>query len=265
MVFAWEQLDAGESSTENADKGNNALFRVHLPTSSKSRSFPPLENVLNHQVAKGESLPISERNLTMSFVAQDGFNPAVSDETSIKVLRTGSRFAMNYPRGAYARGNTYPVYWNVANTNQPPINCSSVNLWLSSDGGQTFSYPIARNIPNTGEAQITIPAVASLSFEGRFKIKCSNNIFYAVSYRNFYITDEEISNGPRFSNADRVEENLADLPLDNESENINSVNNVASVSNISNSGGGSIGFLNYLICLILIRYLCTRKLMEKIA
>ena len=70
--------------------------------------FLLLVSVLNRQPIKGETLPHYNRNLTMSFVAQDGFNPAVSDEMNVKVVRTGSRFALNYPRTYYTRGSTYP-------------------------------------------------------------------------------------------------------------------------------------------------------------
>ena len=42
LTYAWEQLDAGDISSEATDKGNNALFRARLPDASTNRSFPPL-------------------------------------------------------------------------------------------------------------------------------------------------------------------------------------------------------------------------------
>ena len=243
LLFAWEQLDAGASSVQNLDKGNNALFRVHTPNSSKSRSFPPLENVLNRNAARGETLPNHQRTLTMGFVAQDGFNIAQSDFMRVNVKRTGSRFALNYPRAQYTRGNTYPIYWNVANTDQAPINCSSVNVLLSTDGGNNFNQPIASNIPNIGEAQITIPSDTSISAIGRFRLECSDNVFYAVSYRNFFITNTDNDITLSYDDEDQVESNIEDRPLNSE----------ASATSASSSGGGVFNIILYLLLLPIIK------------
>jgi len=257
LLYAWEQLDAGDTSTESLDKGNNALFRVHAPNSSSLRSFPPLKNVLNHKPAKGETLPNHERNLSLSFVAQDGFNPAQSDEMIVKVMRTGSRFALNYPRGHYARGSTSPIYWNVANTDKSPINCSSVNIWLSLDGGQNFNYAVAANIPNTGDALVTIPADVSTSANGRFKIKCSDNIFYAVSYRNFIIADSDNEITLQYLNEDQAETNLKDISLNSNPSTNSSSENATSFSN--DSGGGLFDIIFYLLFIIFIKGLYSNR------
>ena len=245
LLYAWEQLDAGDSSTESADKGNNALFRVHSPNSSKSRSFPPLENVLNHVPVKGETLPNYQRGLNISFVAQDGFNVAQSDEMTINVVRTGSRFALNYPRAHYTRGSTYSIFWNVANTIRAPINCSSVNIWLSIDGGKNFNYPVAENVPNTGEVSVTVPADATVSNQGRFKIKCSDNIFFAISHRNFYVTQYDDSITLEYNNEDEPETDLKDRSLN--SDPIVSSSEV----NSNTSGGGLFGIINILFAMFL--------------
>ena len=115
LVYAWEQVDAGSPSSAYEDKGNNALFRAHIPDQSRSRVFPPLESILSHRVEKGENLPVKERLLRFKFVAQDGYNAAQSDEMQIQVKRTGSRFALDLPRAYYTLGNDYKIGWNVAN------------------------------------------------------------------------------------------------------------------------------------------------------
>lgn len=239
LLYAWEQLDAGLTSTESSDKGNNALFRVHAPNSSKLRSFPPIKNLLNHTVAKGESLPKHQRFINMSFVAQDSFNIAQSDEMRIQVLRTGSRFALNYPRASYTRGNTYPIYWNTANTEQAPINCSSVNVWLSTDGGQNFNQSIADNIQNTGEAMVTIPADIAVTARGRFKIKCADNVFYAVSYRDFFVTANDGEIISQYEDEDQIELNIEDVSLQQEA-----------IPVASESKGGAFSMIFYLLLVL---------------
>ncbi len=76
-------------------------------------------------------------------------------------------------------GGAVNITWDVANTNQAPINTANVNIKLSTDGGQTFTT-IAANTPNDGNEQITIPA-GSTSANAFIMIEPVGNIYYAVS------------------------------------------------------------------------------------
>ena len=166
----------------------------------------------------------------------------------VKVVRTGSRFALNYPRAQYARGGTYPIYWNVANTDKAPINCTSVDVSLSLDGGQHFNYTIANNIPNTGDALITVPVDIPTSAIGRFKMKCSDNIFYAVSYRNFFVTTDDDSSSPQYDNEDQAETSLRDISLALEATSVTTSPIVS--DNNNGSGGGAFNFLIYMLLIV---------------
>ena len=213
LVFSWQQVDTGERSPSDVDTGNNALFRTHMPAYSKTRSFPPLQNIAHHATSKGEVLPIRQRNLHFRFVAQDSYNAAQSDQMTIRVIRTGSRFALNLPRSYYIRGESYPVRWNTANTSQAPINCSSVNIFISTDSAYHFNKVLAKNLPNTGEAWITIPSSLNLSSEARFKLACSDNIFFVISYRDFAIIDAEDYKPTPFNDEGQAEKNLKDTDI----------------------------------------------------
>ncbi len=195
LVYAWEQIDAGSSSSAYEDKGNNALFRAHLPDSSKSRVFPPLKNILDHQIEKGENLPIRERLLRFKFVAQDGYNAAQSDEMQVQVKRTGSRFALDLPRSHYTLGNDYRISWNVANTNRAPIYCDNVDVSISTNGGYDYQM-LEEGVPNTGETWVYLPTSLQQTNHARFKLSCSNNIFFAVSYRDFTLTRNDLDEAP---------------------------------------------------------------------
>jgi len=207
LVYAWEQVDVGSSSQEFEDKGNNALFRAHLPNRSSSRIFPPIDNILYHKNTRGESLPIKERTLRFKLVAQDGYNAAQSDEMSISVKRTGSRFALNMPRSHYTLGRDYKISWNTANTERAPVFCDSVDLSLSSNGGYDFDHVLAEGVPNTGNTWVYLPTDLPETSEARFKLACSNNIFFAISYQDFSLTEDELADaaepGPESSLNDR--------------------------------------------------------------
>ena len=210
LVYSWEQVDAGSASPANIDRGDNALFRIHLPSKSKHRSFPPLSDIISHATNRGETLPSQKRLMNFKFVVQDSHNITQSDNMTVQVWRTGSRFALNLPRSQYTVGETVKIMWNVANTHKPPVNCENVDIALSVNGGHQFNHSLGKNIPNTGEAWITIPPGITATNKGRFKLSCSDNIFFALSYRSFKLNQNDHKNRVILADEDQPELNLAD-------------------------------------------------------
>ncbi|MEE9327844.1 MAG: zinc-dependent metalloprotease family protein [Cocleimonas sp.] len=243
LVYSWQQADAGKASEDKYDMGDNALFRTYMPSRSSNRVFPSQKDIVEHSHTGGETLPNHERTLKFSLVTQDGYNPSQSDEMTVNIKRTGSRFSLHIPRSQYTTGISYKLQWNVANTNQAPINCHNVDISLSTDGGYLFDQKLANNIANIGESWITIPADFPLTSKGRFKINCSDNIFFAISYRNFFITDQ----------IDPITEILEDgglpeLDLLDKKENLNEASTDITTKE-STTGGGP--FNPYFLILIL--------------
>lgn len=72
LTYSWDQFDAGSESNINVDRGNNALFRSHLPSSSPERLFP--------------ALATSNRNLTFKFVVRDGKGGVSSRTTTVRIV-----------------------------------------------------------------------------------------------------------------------------------------------------------------------------------
>ncbi|MEE9310042.1 MAG: zinc-dependent metalloprotease family protein [Cocleimonas sp.] len=213
LIMAWQQVDYGRVSPVNVDAANNALFRVHPLSNDNSRVFPPIKNILNHTSVRGENLPIQQRQMRFRFVVQDSHNITQSDAMTVQVQRTGSRFALHLPRSQYSLGGTHKVLWNVANTDVAPVNCQSVDISLSLDGGYHFAQIIGENIQNTGEAWVTIPATLPATSRGRFKVACSDNVFFAVSYRNFLVNDMHHVNRLVLSDEDQPENDLEDFDI----------------------------------------------------
>ena len=213
LVYGWQQIDAGSVSHEGEDTGDNALFRAYILNNNANRTFPLLESVLHHTKVKGESLPTQTRELNFKFVVQDGFNSARSDAMKINVKRTGSRFALEKPRAYYTLGKSHTIKWNVANTNKAPINCDSVDISLSADGGYSFPYSMIKNTPNTGSASILLETTLPETDQARFKVKCSNNIFFAISNKNSKLTLNNVSDAPE----EGPEDNLLDITVNKKS------------------------------------------------
>ena len=79
------------------------------------------------------------------------------------------------------------VTWNVANTSAAPVSAANVDIFLSTDGGNTFPTTLATGVPNNGSASVTLPNIQNSSC--RIKVKASNNIFFDISNTNFTITN----------------------------------------------------------------------------
>ncbi len=196
LVYGWQQIDAGSNSFEGEDKGDNALFRAYVLNDNATRTFPSLDSLLPRKVIKGETLPTQTRQLNFKFVVQDGFNSARSDAMKINVKRTGSRFALEKPRAYYALGRSHTVKWNVANTDKAPINCDSVDIALSVDGGYSFPHALLAHVPNTGSASIFLKTTLPEVYQARFKVKCSDNIFFDISNRNIRLILNDVTDAP---------------------------------------------------------------------
>jgi hypothetical protein len=78
------------------------------------------------------------------------------------------------------------VSWSVANTNLAPVSTSNVKITLSTDGGTTWPYVLAANVPNTGSASVVLPPVATTA--ARIKVEAVGNVFFDVSNADFTIS-----------------------------------------------------------------------------
>ena len=78
------------------------------------------------------------------------------------------------------------VYWDVANTNQSPIDTKNVSILISDDLGQTFNEILVANTPNDGNEEITVPTDVN-SDKVRIKIIPENSIYFTVNTQNIGI------------------------------------------------------------------------------
>jgi hypothetical protein len=191
LTYSWEQFNLGTASPPNTDNGNRPIFREFLPVSSPARTFPRWFDILNNVSTLGESLPTTNRTLTFRLVVRDnrasggGVN---YDTASVTVTTSSGPFLVTAPNTpvSWPGGSNQTVTWNVANTTLAPVSCANVNIFLSTDGGNSFPTSLASNTPNDGSQSVTVPNVATTT--ARVKVNCANNIFFDVSNTNFTIT-----------------------------------------------------------------------------
>ena len=76
-------------------------------------------------------------------------------------------------------GDTETITWDVAGTDGAPVSSPNVDIWFSTDGGQTYPIPVALGVPNNGSALVNVPNINTTM--GRLMVISSNNIFYDLN------------------------------------------------------------------------------------
>jgi hypothetical protein len=191
LTYTWEEFDLGPAGHPNSPVGDAPIFRSFKGTRSPARTFPRLSDILNNTQTMGEILPSYSRILNFRLTGRDnraGGGGIGHDVTSVVVTNAAGPFQITYPNAAIAwvTNSTDSVKWNVANTAGPPINCASVNILLSTDGGQTFPVTLASNTPNDGTEVVTVPGPSTGA--ARVKVESVGNVFFDICNVNFLIT-----------------------------------------------------------------------------
>ncbi len=191
LSYCWEQHDLGPLAPIGNVTLNAPLFRSFLPTDVPNRVFPRMDKIVNNNLDNQEILPSYARDLTFYIMVRDN-NPeggGVSyGEVAFKSDNNAGPFLVTAPNtgGATWIVNEYTeVTWDVANTTNFLVNCQSVNIKLSTDGGYTYPITLAENVSNDGSEFILVPN--NISNSARVRVEAADNIFFDISNQNFSI------------------------------------------------------------------------------
>ncbi len=126
-----------------------------------------------------------------STIGQTAFTDAV-----VTVTNTAGPFAVTSPNTtiSWNAGGAATVTWSVNGTNAGSVNCATVNILLSTDGGQTFPTVLAAATANDGSETITVPS--SEGTTNRIKVESVGNIFFDISNTNFTIGPPALCGDP---------------------------------------------------------------------
>lgn len=190
-TYVWEQMN----NAPNSQTGMNSLAYPAKPSGPNFRSLPPKSTPVRYlpefnKVLAGalstrwESVSSVGRNLNFRLTVRNNnpLAPQTNNDNMLVTVNAGAGpFQVTAPSfgQSASSGSAFNVTWDVANTNQAPINTANVNIKLSTDGGQTFTT-LAANTPNDGSEQVTIPA-GSTSANAFIMIEAVGNIYYTVS------------------------------------------------------------------------------------
>ena len=201
LTYNWSQNDPEEAPNNTTPQSNwtsGPLYRSLLPSNSPKRYFPSLETVVSGSLSSTwEVTPSVTRALNFAFTVRDngsgfigdnGTGQVVTDEMLVEVIDTGEPFqvtSQNEANITWSSNTTEIITWNVGGTTSNGINTNEVDIFLSTNGGINFDIILATGVPNTGNAEIIVPNIPSLSC--RIMVKGSNQIFYSVNSTAFAI------------------------------------------------------------------------------
>jgi subtilisin-like proprotein convertase family protein len=190
ITYCWEQMDAQEGTMPPVSTSTQGpMFRSIEPDSSNTRFFP--RNPTSG--SQWERLPGVGRSMKFRVTARDN-NPVGGgiswDDMTVNVSPIAGPFRVTYPNSLvfWRYGEIRQITWEVGNTDQPPFNCTHINILLSNNGGKTYDMTIAKEVPNTGSYCFVIPDTFSNSLtNARIKIEPTSGIYYDYSDNSFQI------------------------------------------------------------------------------
>jgi hypothetical protein len=202
LTYCWEEVDVDGvfcpwNAPVNASFGNAPLFRSFLPVTTPTRYFPKLSDVINGTTTIGEIMPMYARTMNFRLTARDN-QPTGGGvcyaQTTVTIDGNSGPFTVTYPSAngiIWTEKELQTVTWNAANTASSPVNCNNVSILLSTDGGLTYPDTLIASTPNSGTAQIQVPA--DTSTQARIQVVAVGNVFYSISSNNFSIQSDTVS------------------------------------------------------------------------
>ncbi len=201
LTYCWEQFNLGPTSTLGFPFGNAPLFRSWPPTDSPTRVFPRMiDLILNQPASIREVLPTYSRDLDFAITVRDnhpGSGGLAWDYISLESTASAGPFTLIEPNGddgiEWESNTLQEVRWEVANTDEAPVNCATVDIILSYSNGNKFNYILKENTPNDGVTTVLVPD--SISVKARIMVKAHDNYFFDISDKKFRVNQgpDEVS------------------------------------------------------------------------
>lgn len=122
--------------------------------------------------------------------ARDGRGGVTNDSVQLTVDSAAGPFLVTSQSSSFTwtGGTQQTITWSVNNTGSgSSVNCASVKISLSVDGGNTFPYVLASSTVNDGSEPVTLQNGLTSS-QARVKVEAVGNVFFDISDMNFTVT-----------------------------------------------------------------------------
>ena len=207
LTYTWEQIDDGVVTADIFGPENpvGANFRSLPPGTNPSRYFPRLSRIIAGQLTQTqpaidsvwETVSNVGREYNFALTVRDnasGGGQVASELVKVDVVSTAGPFVVtSQTEGeSYLAGDLIDVGWDVANTDQAPINAEAVDILLSIDGGFSYPYTLATAVPNVGAAKVQLPGLSASTTRARLMVKASDNVFFALNPVDFQMAVSDV-------------------------------------------------------------------------
>lgn len=208
LTYCWEQMDAPQAPMPPQPTNTvGPAFRSLFATPEPYRYFPNLPAIIAGTTPTWEVLSSVDRDYNFRLTVRDnyagnggpGSGCTGEDDMSVEVDGDSGPFVVLVPNTAgecWSAFSQQTVTWDVANTNQAPVNTPNVDILLSTDGGLTYPTVLASNVPNNGSYTVDVPDMQTTT--ARIMIIGNGNIFFDISDEDFEI---KAASGAFFINA----------------------------------------------------------------
>lgn len=196
LTYTWEQLDTETAIAPPVSTATTGpVFRSVSASTSSMRYFPNQTTVSAGATSNTwEMLPSVSRKMNFGVNVRDNnLNGGQSASQEVEITFEGNAGPFKVTSQnifeAWVSGESKTITWDVANSNNAPVNCANVNILLSIDGGFTFPITLKSNTPNNGTASVVVPNVSTT--QARIKVESVGNIFYAINEVNISVHAKE--------------------------------------------------------------------------
>jgi hypothetical protein len=191
LTYCWEQWNLGPAGSPGGPAGDAPIIRSRAPVDSGVRIVPRIGRLVTNSFDLGEILPTYARDLDFRLTVRDQVLAGAGldvVEVNYTVTDEAGPFLVTFPNTptTWAEGTFQTVTWDVANTDQLPVNCQYVDVLLSTDGGFTYPITLADSVPNDGAEPILVPGVPGN--QNRIMVAAADHFFLDISNQNFGIT-----------------------------------------------------------------------------
>lgn len=198
LTYAWEHYDLGDAGSPNSPGRTSPLFRSYSPTTTPTRYFPRLDDIINSNTVFGEILPANTREMNFRVTVRDNSDVGGTNEDNVQFNTTDQAgpflVTSQNESTTYAGGSAQLIEWDVANTDKAPISLENVQILLSTDGGVTFTEVLSESTENDGAEFVVMPNVDVA--DARIMVAALDNIFFNINSSTFSV---EQNSEPGFS------------------------------------------------------------------
>lgn len=193
ILFNWDQMDGEKTVSPPINTSTvGPAFVSKFPSTNQVRYLPNIETVLSGSTQNElEVIPRLSRNMNFTLTARDnktGGGAVMQEDFGINFIRSEFgpfRVLSQNTNGLSVNQNEeIEIRWN----HQASPDTDFVDIDISYDGGNTFTYNLSKNSPNDGSEKLIVPDF-NKSSNARIRVKASDNIFYSINAADFTILD----------------------------------------------------------------------------